>query len=289
MRLSQLRYFCVVAKYESITRASEDLRISQPSLSKTIIELEDELGVPLFDRIGRNIQLNDRGKLFYSKIKDSLDLIDSAKSEAIDSTMEPAGEINLLILAASLIMPDIIVQFQKKYPKIKFNLHQQVRHDLRFSDEYDLCISATPMDYSGLETLTLLTEEIVLVVPKGHKLASRKEIELAEAADCQFLAYSPGPSLRVLLDGLCYMAGFSPKIIFEGDSVSMLHAMIQAEMGVTLLPVYTYKSLSPNNTVSIKISKPVAQRKINLSWNGDKYMPKQCQLFMDFCLEYFNH
>lgn len=288
MRLSQLQYFCVAAKYESITKAAEELLISQPSLSKAIIDLEQELGVSLFDRIGRNIYLNARGKIFYSKIKDALDLIDTAKHEVMDYTLSPSGEINLLILAASLIMPDLIVQFQKQYPLIKFNLHQQVRYDLRFSEEYDLCIAATPMDFSGLETITLLTEEIVLVVPKNHRLASREEIDLAEAADCDFLVYSPGPSLRVLMDSLCYMAGFSPRIIFEGDSVSTLNAMLQAEMGVALLPTCTYKSLSPENTVSIKISKPKAQREVKLVWNKDKYMSKHCQLFMDFCRQYFH-
>lgn len=287
MDLLQLRYFCAVARMDSITAAADYLHISQPSLSKTIISLEKELGSPLFDRIGRHIYLSTRGKAFYDKVKDALDLIDGARNELADSDGNPTGEINLLILAASSMMPDLIVRFTRLYPSIHIRLHQQVRHDLRYSEEYDLCISATPMDYSHMETSALLTEEIVLVVPRNHPLARRESVDLAEAATCDFIAYSRGPSLRVLMDSLCYLAGFTPRIVFEGDSVSIMIAMIETQAGVTLLPKYTFHMPPENQLTAVHIHTPVAQRTVNLSWRADKYLSRACVLFKEFCFAYF--
>jgi LysR family transcriptional regulator, transcription activator of glutamate synthase operon len=287
MDLLQLRYFCTVARFGSITQAADLLHVSQPSLSKTIMNLENGLGMPLFDRIGRRIYLSARGKAFYDRVKDGLDLIDDAQNKLADSCGSPTGEINLLILAASSMMPELIVKFAKRYPSIHFKLHHQVRHDLRYSEEYDFCVSATPMDYSHMETVELLTEEIVLVVTKDHPLATRREIDLTEAATCNFVTYSRGPSLRMLMDSLCYMAGFTPHIVFEGDSVSTLQAMIAIEAGVALLPLYTFRNPPGNQLVALHIRKPISQRTVNLSWRADKYMSKACELFKNFCCMYF--
>lgn len=287
MELLQLRYFRTVAKMENITNAAESLNISQPSLSKTIINLEMELGVPLFDRVGRHIYLNTRGKLFYEKINDALDIIDSAKNIINESASAPGGEVNLLILAASRVMPDLIKTFLIEYPQIRIKLHQQIHHDLRYSEEYDFSISATPMDYSQLEILPLLTEEIVLAVPVSHPLAEKRTIKLHEAALYDFITYSRGPSMRVLFDSLCYMAGFTPKIRCESDGVGTLLSLISDGFGLALLPRDTLFGFDTGKVILVSIDNPAANRTINLSWRKEKYMSKACTLFKHHCISYF--
>ncbi|GHU88124.1 LysR family transcriptional regulator [Spirochaetia bacterium] len=287
MELLQLRHFRTVAKMENITNAAESLNISQPSLSKTIINLELELGASLFDRLGRHIYLNTRGKLFYEKICDALDILDGAKNLIDESTESSQGEVSLLILAASRIMPELIKDFMKKYPQIRLNLHQQTHYDLRYSEEYDFSISATPMDYSRLETIPLLTEEIVLGVASSHPLAGRGSIDLREAADCDFVTFSQGPSLRVLSDSLCYMAGFTPKIRCECDGVSALFTLISEGLGVALLPVETLVKGFKWDIVSLPLKNLPAKRTINLSWRSEKYMSKACTLFKQSCVSFF--
>ncbi len=289
MELTQLRYFCAVVQHGSITAAAEALYVSQPALSKTIIHLERELGHPLFDRIGRRIHLNPRGRAFYERVKDALDLIDNAQSELIDLEETITGEVNLLVLAASSWMADLIVRFKRRYPAIRIHMHQQTRYDLRHSEQYDFCISATPMNYASLAVLPLLTEEIVLVASARHPLAGRESIDLAEAAEYDFVAYSRGPSLRELMDSLCYMAGFTPRIVLEGDSVETLLASIGAEIGVSLLPLRTFRNPADTGLAVVHLHQPAAQRTVNLTWSPDKYMPKACRLFRDFCQSYFEH
>jgi DNA-binding transcriptional LysR family regulator len=285
MDLLQLKYFCIVAKMENITNAAEFLNISQPSLSKTIINLEYELGVHLFDRVGRHINLNARGKVFYSKIKDALEILNSAKSEIDESSESPGGEVNLLILAASSLAPELIKTFMSKYPQVHINLHQQIHHDLRYSEEYDFHISATPMDYSQLETVALLTEKVILAVPASHPLAGKPMVNLEETAQSDFITYSRGPSLRVLFDSLCYMAGFTPKIRCECDTLNILLSMISAGFGVSLIPANTL--IRSDNIVSIPINNPLAKRTVNLSWRKEKYMSKACMCFKQHCISFF--
>ena len=287
MELLQLRYFCTVAQLESITNAAQSLNISQPSLSKTIINLEREVGVPLFDRLGRHIYLNARGKQFYEKVRDSLDLIDSAQNELLNTSLEPSGDIKLFILAASSLIPSMLAGFVSAYPQIRINLYQQISYDLRYSDEYDFSISATPMDYTNLEVYPLLTEEIVLAVPISHPLAGKDELHLSDAADCNFIAFSRGPSLRTLTDSLCYMAGFAPRIIFESDGINTLFTMIEAGAGVSLLPAGTHRKIDEQKIKLIRIREPYASRTVNLAWRREKYMTNAGMLFKQHCIDFF--
>ena len=105
MELLQLRYFCVVAKHQNMTKAAAELMISQPALSKTIASLEKELGTPLFVRRNRSIFLNRAGEILYQKIDQSINLIDDTVSEIRELSNEPFGNVRLLVLSASSYMP----------------------------------------------------------------------------------------------------------------------------------------------------------------------------------------
>lgn len=287
MELLQLRYFCTVVKYGNITKAAEELRISQPSLSKTISNLEKELGITLFDRVGKHILLNDFGKAFYKRVSTGLNSIDDGLLELADMSNVQSGHVNLLILAASNLMPELFINFHNHYPHIKLHLKHPSRHELILTGDCDLCISATPEDYTGLTNILLLKEELVLAVPNEHPLASKDSIDLIEAADCDFIAFSKGPSIRTLTDSLCHYAGFIPNIIFECDNAYTYKVMLDSKMGVALIPSITYRSTLTPNTSAIHIKSPDCHRNINLSWLSDKYMTKATSIFRDFCIEFF--
>lgn len=288
MELLQLRYFCTVAQMESITKAAQSLRISQPSLSKTIINLEKEVGTAFFDRLGRHIYLNEKGRMFYEQVRDGLELIDGARNQLMDIDPSPRGKIDLLILAASAKMVGVIAAFIAKHPDIRISLCQQTCHDLRYADEYDFSISATPMDYTNLEIYPLLTEEILLAVPAGHPLARYDETALAGAAEYDFLAFSKGPSLRVLTDSLCYMSGFAPKIIFESDGTDQLFSMIEAGLGISLIPAETHRRIDRTRIKLLRITDVPVSRTVNLAWRREKYMNHACMLFRQHVIDSFS-
>jgi DNA-binding transcriptional LysR family regulator len=289
MELLQLRYFCTVAKLESITRTAETLHVSQPSISKTIINLETELGAPLFDRIGRRITLNSRGKIFYEKILDALYTIDNAYNHIDELTSNPYGKINLLILAAAKFAPDLVGGFLRKYPRIRVNLRQWYHYNLQYSGEFDFSISATPMDYSHHEFVPLLTEEIVLAVSSTHPLAGMKVIDLKIAEPYEFIVISPGPSIRTLTDSLCYLAGFAPKIRCECDNMDTLISMIADGHCVALMARDTLFNYYSAGLTALSLRNSGAKRTVNLAWRRDKCFSRACSLFKDYCITYFRN
>jgi DNA-binding transcriptional LysR family regulator len=274
-------------KLASITKAAETLNISQPSLSKTIINLETELGGALFDRIGRRIILNMRGRIFYDKIQDALHLIDNAYNQVDELTENPYGRINLLVLAASKMVPDLVGGFLKKHPYIRINLRQWHYYNLRNSEEFDFSLSATPMDYSQHEYVSLLTEEIVLAVPVTNPLANMKRIDLKMAEPYEFVVISYGPSLRTLVDSLCYLAGFTPKIRCECDNQDTLLSMITEWDCVSLIARDSLFNYHNAGITALSLNSAGAMRTINLAWRKDKYFSKACSLFKNYCISYF--
>jgi DNA-binding transcriptional LysR family regulator len=288
MELLQLRYFCEIAKQENITKAAASLHVSQPSLSRTLSTMEAELGVPLFDRTGKYIRLNHHGRLYYEKIQQGLSIIDNASLELKDSLKEPSGHINVIVLAASNVVPDLFIHFYKKYPNITLNLKQQSSHNILQVGDFDFAISATPADYTGLTNIKLMSEDLVLAVHADHPLAKEREIDLIEAAPYDFVTYSAGPSIRTLSDSLWLQAGYKPKIILESDSPSTYKLFIQSQMGIALLPYQTQRSLFSPLVVPIRIKYPVSNRVIYLSYPKDHYINRAGQLFIDFCVNFFD-
>ena len=288
MELLQLRYFCEIAKQENISQAAKTLHVSQPALSKTLASLENELGTKLFDREGRSIRLNYNGTLYYQNILSALQRIDAAKSELLDQHSSPSGHINLMILAASTVMPDLLINFHKRYPHISLNLKQQSTHNLQQAGDFDFIISATPANYIGLVNTHLLDEDLVIAASPDHPLATKEEIDLIEAAPYPFISYSYGPSIRELSDNLCLQAGFKPHIILESDSPTLFHSFITSRMGIALLPYQTQLSFFTSIITPIRIKSPGCKRTLFLSYPEGHYLNHASRIFMDFCVEFFH-
>lgn len=288
MELMQLRYFCEIAKEENISKASKVLHVAQPSLSRSLASLEEELGTKLFDREGRKLRLNHNGEIYYRNIRNALGIIDNAKNELLDHSTTPFGHLTLIILAGSNIAPDLLINFHKMYPHISLNLKQQATHNLQQAGDFDFVISATPGNYKGLTNITLLEEDIVIAANRNHPLSSHKKIDLIEAKPYQFVTYSKGPSIRELTDHLCEMAGFKPDIILESDSPSTFKSFVQSQMGIALIPYQTQKSFFTPMITPIFVKSPVCKRTIFLSYPEGQYLNKVSKLFMDFCVDFFS-
>ncbi|MFH5181304.1 LysR family transcriptional regulator [Paenibacillus sp. TAB 01] len=154
MEWQQLEYFRTVAKTEHFTKAAEQLAISQPALSRSVTKLEEELGVHLFDRLGRSVQLNPMGKLFLKRVERALQEIQDGIEEVRQFHDPDAGTVSLAFLMTFglHILPDLIGKFNRMYPKIEFLLYQNpttvILPQLQHS-EVNLCIVAARSGISG--------------------------------------------------------------------------------------------------------------------------------------------
>ncbi|MDP4144235.1 MAG: LysR family transcriptional regulator [Bacillota bacterium] len=284
----QLKYFQRAAQLNHISRAALELNIPQPSLSKTISQLEKELGVVLFDRHGKSVELNEYGEIFLNKVNIALSALEDGKIELADLSDKPFGNIKLAVLSASSMLPELLSLFSTTYPSISFQL---IQHPQESSSKpsFDLCISSFPTEIAKSNFASLMTEEIFLAVPVNHPLASRNSIRLSEASNEKFISLEKGKDLRKITDYLCYSAGFIPNVIFESDDPATVRGLIKAGQGVAFIPSISWRDAKSSHITLLHIEDPICKRTIHLSWPEDRYMKQTVRLFRDFTVNYFKN
>ncbi len=265
MELQKLRYFYTVAKTEHMTKAAEIIRIAQPALSQSIKSLENELGVPLFEKRGRNIVLTEYGKYLQERLSTVLPEID-ALQEGIDRMKSRVNKtVKLNILAASSLIINAIVDYRKKHPDVIFNFEQSNK-----VLDCDIFITTNePMQKRKKAPVAqyIKEEKILLAVPATSAWASRAAVELAEVQNEDFIMLSDARPFGNLCNRLCSMAGFYPNILFESDSIIALQNMIGSGGGITFWPEYSWGRVKNKNVVLIPISSPICKRELVLEWH----------------------
>lgn len=292
MELQQLLYFRKVAELQHFTRAAEALAVSQPALSRAVAHLEDELGVRLFEREGRTVRLNRYGQAFLTRVERILQEVEAARHEMADLAGTERGMVALAFLhtLGVRLVPDLLRQFRRDHPAIRFQLWQNASEVLLkqlAAGEIDLCL-ASPFQRDGqeaVEWVDLFSEELYLVVPPDHALTGRGTVALIEVADSDFISLKPSTGLRQISDELCRQAGFTPNVLFEGEEVATIRGLVQAGLGVALLPAPA--KTEPLGAEWLHVSAPVCRRTIGLAWRKDRYLSGAARLFRDFVRTHF--
>lgn len=287
IELLQLQYFRKVAHLEHMTKAAQELRIAQPALSKTIARLEEDLGVPLFDRKGRQIRLNTFGEAFLKKVEAALTLLEDGRREVIDLAGMERGRV-FLATTTHKCFTDVIGSFLAQHPDVQLRITQastEEKVQQLFTGEIDLCITFPPIERQGIAGISFLTEEIVLAVPPGHRLANRTSIALTEVANEPFICIKEGNPFRAMTDEFCRQAGFAPHIVCEVDEHSAVSHFIRTGIGIAFFPESIGDKITSFPT--IRIDQPVCQRTYQISWLRDRYLSKAAQTFREYVVSYF--
>jgi DNA-binding transcriptional LysR family regulator len=291
MEFLQLKYFQTVARLEHMTKAAEELRIAQPSLSKTIARLEEDLGVPLFDRQGRKIKLNLFGRVFLKRVERAFSELSEGKRE-IKNLAGLSQECITLAVSIPRILPYVLGSFLKQYPHVRFQQFLESTSSMKrqLADlEIDFCISSVPIEDPEIVWEPLMTEEIYLIVPPGHRLAERDNIYLHEVKDESFISMNTGYGFRNLTDEFCREAGFIPHIAFEGDEPGVIGDLVKQGLGITFVPALTLLWNSDSLSKRLRIIEPKCQRTIGLGWSKRRYLSPVAQQFRQFVIEYFSN
>lgn len=291
MELLQLRYFQTVARYENMTRAAEELHIAQPSLSKTIGRLEEQVGTPLFDRRGKRIHLNDFGRVFLRHVDRSLHELEDGLREVTDLAGKERGSVTVGSATAKLL-PNLIREYLVSDPGVKFRLFQVMQHsELQrqlLQGEIDVCISSLPLEQEDICCVPLIGEEIYLAAPKGHRLAGRKSVKLKEIEDDPLIYYTAECGLRELMNRFCEQANFTPNIAFECTTSEITCSLVEAELALAFVPEYLWGRENTARLVRIHLEEPECRRSIWLSWRKDRYLTGAVCRFREFVMQYFS-
>lgn len=266
MELNQLRYFLDVAQTQHVTRSAERLHLAQPALTRSIRRLEEELGVPLFVAKGRGIVLTEYGKFLQNNLTPLLTELDSLPERLQVMANLAHATVHLNVLAASTLVTEAVIQYQKEHPDVRFQLTQNHKDQL-----YDIGVT-TRLFYQQTEGADTFVrgEQIFLAVPDTPTYADRKNIRLRDVAQENFISLMGSRQLRWICDKFCAQAGFTPRIALESDSPAAVRNMIAANMGVGFWPQFSWGKVESDRVRLLPITDPLCRRDILIDVRHNK-------------------
>lgn len=290
MELLQLEYFQVVANLEHMTAAAHNLHVTQSSLSKTIQRLEEDLGVPLFDRSGRRLRLNKFGRAFLSRVNKALFQLEQGRREINDLSCPESGAVELAVTTASTLT-QLLQNFRAKRPHIDFHVQMLKTEEMiepLHRGDFDFCLSSPSVHGEGIECITLGFDSVLVAVPKGHRLGDRSSVSISELKDELFVGLKRGYPTRDLTDRICKSCGFTPKHVYEGDEPARLRSLMDAEIGIFFIPETSTWSISQGEQIKfLRVEELKSVREIGLSWHRGRYLSHAALDFREIVLEYF--
>lgn len=279
--------FLAVAGEQHVTRAAEQLGLPQPTVSRAIARLEEDLGVALFARSGRGVRLTRAGRALVPAAERAYRELAAGCAAVLAEASPEAGHVSFAFLhtMAPRTVPELLRVFRADHPQVRFSLTQSSTDDIRArvrSGDIDLGLISPGVAEPGVAVRALATQPLVLMVPAGHRFARRRQLRLAEAADEDFICLEPQYGLRRICDDLCAAAGFVPRIAFEGQEVETARGLVAAGLGVSILPYRSPETLP--GAVPVRISSPAAARTICLAWPSEAPLPPPARRFQEFLL-----
>ncbi|MGG1696312.1 LysR family transcriptional regulator [Bacillus zhangzhouensis] len=291
MDTRNITYFMAVFDHLHFTKAAEHLGISQPTLSQQIRLLEAELGMPLFDRIGKKVVATEAGSLLYQYGMKMLQAERDAKSAMKELLSEKRGTVRLAVLPSDLdfqLVP-LFVEFKTHYPEINLKAFSTifVREEV-LSHKVDLGIGLRGPADKRLVQVPLGSEPYELFVHSDSELAKKSEVTLEELTQHALVMYPKGYLGRDLVDDVCKKHGFELDTVMEVGSASSLLQLVEAGIGATIQPRGLLKQhLTWPNIVSIPISGPAPIRHLELTYYANRFVSKAHKQLSEWLIDFF--
>jgi len=288
MNFKQLEFFRKTAELENISKAAKELFIAQPALSKAIKDLENELGYTLFDRIGKQIQLNQNGEILYKHVLHLQYDFSHMENELREANAQKSGSIHVSFRVSSSLLPAILQSFYAKYPDSNLKVYQinQVPKSL---PEFDVIIDSQPGNHLYSHTEQLLSSEpVLLALPITHPLAQRESIVLADLEKEPCALLNEFSSLGKLIRTELASHLFIPNIIFESDNPYMIRDFLNLNLAYCFVPAKTWqiKEHFPN-LVLREVSDFSCFRNLYISYGKSEYVSQATKDFVRHVKDFF--
>lgn len=294
MNWQYLKYFEVVAREEHFTRAADQLHITQSALSKSIDNLEHEIGVPLFESHGRNIRLTKYGQIFYEHVYAATAEIDSAVMQIQDMAGVNGGEVTFasIFSLGAFAIPKLIKLFKEQYPDIQLHLYQKStsdilrdvlegKTDLGFTGEFP-----RQGEFSEIEAEPISVEELLLVVSPDHPLASRTDpIPFREIQNEEFIGWTGNTGIVHSIRETLTRAGLGNvklREVYQGAEENSVASLVRENLGIALIA--DNELIHREGLVFLHIKEPRFFRTLYLTWKRGKTLSPATRAFKYFAL-----
>jgi LysR family hydrogen peroxide-inducible transcriptional activator len=274
MELHQLRYFAKVAELGHFTRAAEACGVSQPSLSQAIAKLEEEVGKPLFERLGRGVRLTEAGEKLRDRASHIVRLVDEARS-----TLTSAPDAGRVVVAAiptvaPYLLPKVLAAFAKECPESEVEVIEETTERAigrTAAGEADLLVAALPVRHDDLHVEPLLTEELLAVLPAGHALAAKPRVTLKELSAERFVLLNEAHCLTETALAFCTRRHASPVVTSRIHQLATVLELVKVGHGVSLIPQMAAAADPSKHRVYRPIAGEKPTRTLAMAWSTRRY------------------
>jgi DNA-binding transcriptional LysR family regulator len=291
MDTRQIQYFLAICDQLHFTKAANELGISQPTLSQQIRVLEDELGMPLFDRIGKKIVLTEAGKLLLVYGEKMLQAEHDAKQSIQELLRGGGGTIRLGVLPSDLdfLLVPLFIHFHQHFPSTQLQAISTLRIQEEVLDNtVDLGIGVRNTPDNRLTQIALRSEPYELVVNRSHPLAGRKEVKLREVEPLPLVMYPRGFLGRELVEKACREEGFHISTVMETTTASSLLQLVKANIGATIQPQSLLKrGPEQYELLAIPITDRPPVRHLELVHRSDRFISAAQKQLTGWLIEFF--
>ncbi len=267
--LQELQAFVAVAERLSFRAAADDLHISPPALSRRIEKLEALLGVKVFERSTRHVELTNVGRVFLGHARNALDELEGAMLGISDLAAHRSGVVSVACVpsAAYYFLPSVIATFTRHYPNIRVRILDEsantVLNDV-MNRRADFGVNFIGTQEMDLQFEPIFTERFVLAVHADHRLARRRKVRWEEVCDERFIAVGKSSGNRVLIDSALAQNDRRPISFFEVAHVSSLLGLVEAGLGVAAVPKLALPAKNHSTLKGISLVEPEVSRTLGL-------------------------
>lgn len=268
MEIHQLRYFLAVAHSGSFSRAAEQCRVAQPSLSQQIAKLERELQERLFDRERQGAVLTEAGERLRPRAERVLTELRLAQEEILQLRGEVSGPLRLGVLPtiAPYYLPKVLPGFLQEHPAVELSVFEETTQNLvkALRDrELDLALLSPPLP-AGLESESILSEELLLALPPDHRLSGREPLGLDDLREEPFILLHESHCLGEQALVYCHQHEFRPRVSCRSEQLVTVKSLIAAGLGVSLLPAMA--CMEDDGLRYRHLGEPRPSRSIHICW-----------------------
>lgn len=287
MNLNQLYYFQKVAQLQHYHQAATALNISQPSLSRSIANLEDELGIPLFKKNGRNIKLTKYGQIFLEHVNRILEEIKVAetKMKALSNASGGHIDIGYVFPLAKSYIPHMVRNFlnTEQNKDVTFSLNQDITKKLISglkSEKYDIIFGSYVPDEPEIEFIPIINQEMVIITPVGHPLKNKKPIILEDLLDYPVIGYDHTSGLGRFTNSIYRQNHMKPSIAFETPDENAIASLVAEDFGIGF--VAHVESLRDYNVEILHLANVKPYHTVYMAYLKNSIMLPSVQNFIDF-------
>lgn len=284
IELLQLEQFVAVARARNFTRASAELNLSQSALSRSIQKLEEQIGQPLFERKPREVVLTDLGELLLERAREILKLVEDTFSALSEAGRQGRVRLGAIPTIAPYYLPGLLQSFAARHPNISVSVQEDTTEILlkRCSHgEVDLAILALPVIAKSLEIEALFDEELLLVTPTGHPLATRDRITPEAVEAYPFIMLNEAHCLSENIASYCRQQSVQPVTIERISQLATVQELVALGHGVSIVPAMARRLDPSDRRVYRSFNGEKPFRTVAMAWNPYRYQSKWAKALVE--------